>query len=35
MERLEGGVFVLNNLTLYNPETGLSLEADSGKGLFI
>lgn len=35
LERLEGGVFVLNNLTLYNPETGLSLEADSGKGLFI
>ena len=35
LEQLEGGVFVLNNLTLYNPETGLSLEADSGKGLFI
>ena len=35
LEQLEGGVFVLNNLTLYNPETGLSLVADSGKGLFI
>lgn len=35
LERLEAGVFVLNNLTLYDSETGLSLKADSGKGLFV
>lgn len=35
LERLEGDVFVLSNLALYAADTGLSLEADSGKGLFI
>ena len=35
LERLEGDVFVLNNPALYAADTGLSLEADSGKGLFI
>lgn len=35
LERLEDGVVLLRDVTLYSDETGLSLEADSGKGLFI
>ena len=35
LERLEDGSVVLSNPALYSEHTGLSLEADSGKGLFI
>ncbi len=35
LELLEDGSAVLSNLALYSAVTGLSLEADSGKGLFI
>ena len=35
LERLEDGSVILSNLGLYSEHTGLSLEADSGKGLFI
>lgn len=35
LEVLENGAAVLRNEKLYSDETGLSLEADSGKGLFI
>ncbi len=35
LDELEDGSAVLNNLSLYSPETGLSLEADFGKGLFV
>jgi CRISPR-associated endonuclease/helicase Cas3 len=35
LEVLEDGSAILQNFALYSPETGLSLEADSGKGLFI
>ena len=35
LEALEDGSAILWNTTRYSPETGLSLEADSGKGLFI
>ena len=32
---LENGAAILENTALYSEETGLSLEADSGKGLFV
>ena len=35
LERLEDGSVLLTNLELYSECTGLSLQADSGKGLFI
>lgn len=35
LERLEDGSVILSNLDLYSEHTGLSLKADSGKGLFI
>ena len=35
LEILEDGTAVLNNLALYDNNTGLSLTSDSGKGLFI
>ena len=35
LEQLEDGSVILNNLSLYSDDTGLSLEADSGKGLFL
>lgn len=35
LEALEDGSAILWNTALYSPETGLSLEADNGKGLFI
>ena len=35
LERLEDGSAILASLSLYSEETGLSLEADCGKGLFI
>lgn len=35
LERLEDGVVLLGDVTLYSNQTGLSLEADSGKALFI
>lgn len=35
LERLEGGSVILSNLDLYSEHTGLSLEADDAKGLFI
>ena len=35
LEVLENGAAILCNPALYAEETGLSLEADSGKGLFI
>ena len=35
LEVLEDGSAILWNTALYSTETGLSLEADSGKGLFI
>ncbi len=35
LERLEDGSALLTDLSLYTQETGLSLEADSGKGLFV
>ena len=35
LERLEDGSVILSNLDLYSEDTGLSLKADSGKGLFI
>ena len=35
LERLEDGSVILSNLGLYSEHTGLSLKADSGKGLFI
>ena len=35
LERLEDGSSILATLSLYSEETGLSLEADCGKGLFI
>lgn len=35
LERLEDGTVLLANLDLYSERTGLSLQADSGKGLFI
>ena len=33
LEQLEDGSVILTNLSLYSDDTGLSLEADSGKGL--
>ena len=33
--RLEDGSVILTDLTLYSNSTGLSLAADSGKGLFV
>ena len=35
LEILENGAAILRNTTLYSEKTGLSLDADSGKGLFI
>ena len=35
LEILENGVAILRNPALYFEETGLSMEADSGKGLFV
>lgn len=35
LEQLKDGSIVLSNLDLYSEHTGLSLKADSGKGLFI
>lgn len=35
LEELEDGTAVLANLSLYSRETGLSLDADFGKGLFV
>ena len=35
LEALEGETAVLADAALYSPDTGLSLEADSGRGLFI
>ena len=35
LERLEDGSVILSNLDLYSENTGLSLKADSGKGLFV
>lgn len=35
LEVLEGETAVLADAALYSPDTGLSLEADSGRGLFI
>ncbi len=35
LECLEDGSVILSNLDLYSEHTGLSLEADGGKGLFI
>ena len=35
LERLEDGSAILATPSLYSEETGLSLEADCGKGLFI
>ena len=35
LDRLEDGSVILANPTLYSEHTGLSLKADSGKGLFI
>ena len=35
LEILENGAAILCNTALYSERTGLSLEADSGKGLFI
>ncbi len=35
LEVLENGTAILHNLALYSDETGLSLEADPGKGLFL
>ncbi len=35
LEVLENGAAILRNPDLYREDTGLSLEADSGKGLFI
>lgn len=35
LEILENGAAILRNTALYSSDTGLSLEADSGKGLFI
>lgn len=35
LELLDCGGAILRNLSLYSEETGLSLDADSGKGLFI
>ena len=35
LERLEDSSVILSNLDLYSEDTGLSLKADSGKGLFI
>lgn len=35
LELLEDGTAILWNTSLYSEETGLSLEADNGKGLFI
>lgn len=35
LEQLEDGSVILSNLGLYSNHTGLSLKADSGKGLFI
>lgn len=35
IEQLEDGSFLLTDLSLYSKEAGLSIEVDSGKGLFI
>ena len=35
LDELEDGTAVLANLSLYSQETGLSLDADFGKGLFV
>lgn len=35
LEELEDGPAILTNLILYHPATGLSLEGDFGKGLFV
>ena len=35
LEWLEDGTVILSNLGLYSEHTGLSLKADSGKGLFV
>ena len=35
LEVLENGAAILRNTALYSGETGLSLEADSGKALFV
>lgn len=35
LERLEDGSVLLTDLSLYSEKTGLSIKADSGKGLFI
>lgn len=35
LERLEDGSALLTDLSLYSERTGLSLEADSGRGLFV
>ena len=35
LEVLENGTAILHNMMLYSQETGLSLEADSGKALFV
>lgn len=35
LEVLENGAAILRSTALYSSETGLSLKADSGKGLFI
>ena len=35
LEVLENGAAILCDLALYSEETGLSLESDSGKGLFV
>ena len=35
LEELEDGTAVMANLSLYSRETGLSLDADFGKGLFV
>ena len=35
LKQLEDGSVILTDLTLYSNSTGLSLAADSGKGLFV
>jgi CRISPR-associated endonuclease/helicase Cas3 len=35
LELLDGELAVLNDLTLYSTTTGLSLQADNGKALFV
>ncbi len=35
LEVLKNGEAILRNMVLYSPQTGLSLEADSGKALFV